>query len=373
MSDSSTDDEALHGGAGGIDNSDHSSSAGQASDESSSQGAQSAGSPAAEPTKDDNKPATIADAVRAALEGGKEQSSGSGDGEGKAGSESDPEGESQEGDDDDLGELTEEELNSYKDKTRRRFIKLNSENKSLKERLETAEPEAEVYRQINKFVTDANLSKEDVNTGFNIMKLCRSTRREDHIKAYEAMMPMVNTLAQIIGVALPKDLQDQVAAGQLTPERANEISQLRATARASDAERKANEDRMARDKQAEEERQIAALTDDVSKAVSTWESTWKAKDPDYPLKQRRVMEAIELELTKEVMLATQGKPNRVPKSAAEAVKMAEDVKKRVDKEMQRLIPKKQPVTHIPGTGNTNNSKPAPTSSREAIFQALGVS
>lgn len=367
MPESSTGDEALHGSV----EEDKKVLPGEAGESSAdTEGAPPADSPAVE-KKDDKKPLDIADAVRAALSKGEEQSSGSGEGEEE---EADPskkpaEGEKpKEGEEDELGDLTEEELKSYKPKTRRRFEKLDRENKALTVDNQQLKPQAEGFQAIQTYAQNANLSRDDVNTGFEIMRLMRN----DPVKAYEALAPIFQTLQATVGEILPKDLQVQVDSGQIPVERAKELSRLRAKegVNTSTAAQQAERDKQTRADNAR--RNAETLQTGVASAITKWESDWKASDPDYSLKQSRVNEAIELELNRAVLLAKEGKSNNLPRTVEEAVKLANEVKKRVEKEMRAYLPKKNtPLTPVTGNGVTNGSKPAARNMNEVVRLAIG--
>ena len=367
MPESSTGGEAIKGGSA-EDLKNLSASASQSSDES--QGAPSAESPTAE-TQDDNKPKDIADAVRAALTEGKEQPSGSGEGEedetpdpAKPADGAKP----KEGEEEDLGELTEDELKSYKPKTRRRFEKLDRENKDLQAQLANVTPEVEGFRKIQEFSKKANLNREDVNTGFEIMRLMKN----DPVRAHAVLTPIFRQLEAMVGVVLPPDLQAQVTEGKITPQTAQELSRLRATQHTSTAIQRDNQERTQREQQEQSVQNAQKLQVDVAKAITNWDSSWKASDPDYSLKKSRVDEAIELELTRAVVLAKEGKPNKLPKTVEEAVALANDVKKRVEKEMRQFIPKRtNTITHVSGNGVNNGSKPQPKSVHDAVSMAIG--
>lgn len=369
MPDSPTGNEALHGGVA-EDDKDLPGAAVENNVEGNTEGATTVESPATEP-KDDNKPKDIVDAVRAALSDGKEQSSGSGEGEGE---ESDPskkpaEGDKpKEGEEDDLGELTEEELKSYKPRTRRRFEKLDRENKTLSSKVTELEPQAQGFRAIQEFSRTANLNREDINTGFEVMRLMRN----DPVRAYEVLTPIYQQLQALVGEVLPKDLHDQVVAGQITQAAAKELSRLRAERGVNTNVQREQQQREEQQRTEEGAQQVRQLQHGVAGAITKWEADWKASDPDYSLKQSRVNEAIELELTRNVILANQGKPNKLPRTVEEAVKLANDVKKRVEKEMRAFVPKKNTaITHVHGNGVTNGSTPAPRNLREAIGLAVG--
>ena len=365
MPESSTGNEALHGSA----EEDVKNLPGSVEDSSveNNEGASTAGSPAAEP-KDDNKPKDIADAVRAALKPKEEQSSGSGEGEEDPAAKPADGDKPKEGEEEDLGELTEEELKEYKPKTRRRFEKLDRENKALTAEKAALEPKARGFEAIQNFATNANLSKDDVNTGFEVMRLMRN----DPVKAYEVLTPIYQQLQALVGEVLPADLQQQVNEGKITAPHAKELSRLRATSGVNTQTQRQNEER-AQQQRNEEARQAGEkLQTDVGNAITKWDSDWKASDPDYSLKQSRVNEAIELELARATALAREGKPNKLPRSVEEAVKLANEVKKRVEKEMRALLPKKNtPITPVHGNGVSNGSKPAARDLQEAVRLAVG--
>lgn len=320
---------------------------------------QSAESPAAE-QKDDKKPANIADAVRAALSSGKEQSSSSGEEGGKPGTET--KAAKAAGEEEELGELTDEELASYKPKTQRRIQQFREQVKGLSTELADTRPLAERYIAFDRFCKDANLLAEDINTGMNVMKLMKN----DPIKAYETLTPIYNTLQALVGIVLPSDLQQQVEGGRITKEAAQELSRLRASTGLVTEQKKTLDAQETKKRNDAVSQSAKKLGDDVGVATTDWEQRWKASDPDFALKHARVSEAIELELRKQADAGT------LPRTVKDAVKMLDDVKTRVEREMQKLLPKRQAIKQTPqGPGSTNRSKPRANSVYEAVAQAVG--
>lgn len=319
----------------------------------------SAGSPAVE-IQDDNKPKNIADAVRAALDSGKEQSSGSGEGEEKP-SAADPKVKKPE-EEEELGELTPEELASYKGKTQRRFKQFQEREVALKSEIDKQKPEVDNWRRVQGFVQKANLTAEDVNTGMNIMSLMKN----DPAKAHEALQPIFANLEALVGVRVPPDLQQQVTEGKITAQHAQELSKLRATTgltTAQQEQKRLDDEAAAKNQQTQV---VETLKNDVGTAITNWETRWKASDPDYSLKHARVSEAIELELHRRISAKT------LPTSVEEAVKMAEDVKKKVEKDLLKFVPKRQATGAVPtGPGSTNGSKPVAKTLHDAVAQAIG--
>lgn len=359
MLESSTDEEALPGTV--AESEIQGGDTGQ--DDSSTQADSSAESAPAN-SEDGNKPKDMAAAVRAALDLGKEHSSGSGENEDKP-KEASEEGEAKAkpNEEEELGPLTDEELNSYKGKTRRRFKQLDGQNKALSAQLEQFKPMAELGSAVKGMAEKANLTREDLNTGFKVMDLMKN----NPIQAYEVLTPIYKALCDIVGVGvMPDDLQQQLNEGKITPERASELSRLRAAAGFSAARKKSEEERDAKAVQADRVNKANQLAADVGTAVSDWETRWKKADPDYAHKQSRVLDAIDLELMR------RKESGKLPTSVKEAIDMCNTVKAKVDAELKKLLPKRNtPITQVAGNGAMNGSKPVATTSRDAIAQALG--
>lgn len=374
MSDSPTDDKVTAGSPGTQPQAGGSQPSAPAASETGApnEGASTAASsPAAEKTNDDKGPASIADAVRSALQkdGGKRASSSSADGseEGEPGAASDPnkpktgEGEEEQ----DLGDPTEEELNSYKPKTRSRFKALQRRTVALQEEIEQRYKPAEAQLgKINGFIANAGLSREDVNTGFEVMRLMKN----DPEKALVALEPIITSLRAVVGDTLPPDLQKQVDTGILTEQHAKELSRTRSSLALTRAREERTEQQRTEQDNA---RAVQGLAEKVGGAVGNWETQWKSQDPDYRVKQSRVMQGIELALYKAQQT------NSLPRTTAEAIAMCDKVKREVEEDMRKLKPKREAVnnpTHNGGasTGSsTTGSKPAPNSIFEAIAQAVG--
>ena len=349
MSDSSTDEEKVAHGA---------EAEGSSSPEG--KGENAADSPAAELNEDDNSTGSL-DAIKGALGIGKEQSSGSGDDEGDSEASADsskaaektPKAEEEE----ELGELTDEELNSYKPRTKRRIEGLLTQKKALEAELAEAMPAAERMRGLDQFVRDNGIAPDDVNSTFEILRLIHT----DPLRAYEALTPVYRALAQMAGDVLPEDLKQQVDQGQTTEANARELARLRNATSFSESKTKAAREREAEESRTRETQQFA---NDAGKAVSDWETRWQANDPDYRHKVARVKDKIELEI-----LRRQHQGN-LPKNAREAVELAEKCKSEVDAEVKKLLPKKPAVKSLTGAGAANGSMPVASSSLEAMRQAI---
>lgn len=317
---------------------------------------------AASPSAGDDKKPDLESAVRAALNP-EEKSSGSGDsGNDKAtGSDKTAESGAEAQDDDDfsdLGDLSEEELSAYKPKTQRRMKQLLKQSEMLTNQLEEQRPVVEDFLRVRDFCNQAGLTKDDVNQGFEIM---RSMKVDPH-RAYEMITPIYRELEALVGAILPADLQEEVSAGRMSPERAQELSHLRSKTQVGEITSKQQQER---EQQRQHAEQVGKLANDVGLAVSNWERNWKKSDPDYRLKSTRVMERIQLGLMQAA------KANTMPKTTEEAVAFAEKIKKEIDEEYRKILPKRDPVQPVTGVGGNPDSRPAPKNTLEVVQQALG--
>lgn len=313
--------------------------------------------------QDDNKPKDIESAVRNALGEPKVgQSSSSGDN--SVGDKvTDPAAAGKDGQQpaDGDSDLTEAELNLLKPRTRRSFERMRGQIADLEAKVQdydNMKPMAEKLANLQNFCVEAGLNREDVNTGFEIMRLMKT----DPVAAYEAITPIYQQLQELIGEVLPPDLQQQVAAGRITPEHAQEVSRLRAENALTKQQRTFQEENS---REIERKNSVVQLANAAGNAVSDLEKQWASSDPDYRVKSTRIAERIELELLK------RQRNNTLPKSAAEAKQMALDAKAAVDAEFKRLIPKKSSVQSVLGVGTSTGSKPAPKNLKEAIQQSIG--
>lgn len=332
------------------------SAAGQVAATDANDAAQSSGADAK-----DEKPKSILDAVMAATDkaaqssGAQTQDTEDPDaGDQPAVGVAKPEGKDKPKDEDaELGGVTEEELRGYKPKTRRRVEQLLASNKTIQTELDKARPAVESFQRLTTFVRDAGLTSEDVNTGFELMRLMKT----DPVKAWEAVQPIVHELARITGNLMPDDLRQQVAEGRITEAAAAELARTRATSGLN---------RQAADREAERRRQddanrahetnVTAIAGEISK----WETSWSKSDPDYPLKRERVQEKIELAFQK----------RGAPKTPQEAVVLAEECRKAVDAELKRFRPTRTAVNDTPASGGAAaTAKPQPKNMLEAVTRA----
>lgn len=261
----------------------------------------------------------------------------------------DGEAKSEEGESD---EPSEDEKKLWKPKTRERFEKLQAKYRDASERLEKAETEAGQYRQFVDFLDTNGVTQDEANELFNIGALMKT----NPFRALEMITPHYNSLLEVTGNIIPPDLMQQVKAGYMTQAAAVEVSRARAQGRVIPAVQQQTQQR-------QEVRQQGQAQAAMTGAIATWEQNWSKSDPDYNVKKDRVLDRLEL------TLARAARNNTLPKTAEQAVALAEKVRKEVETEFRQNRPRK-PVTTVDG-GNANSAHlPEPKDTRDVIRRTL---
>lgn len=291
----------------------------------------------------DDKRETLLDAVKkAAGEDSQEESSPSGQ-EQESSSEDEEEG-------DKPGEQEAAEQSSEnegEEDTRfdkhPRFQKLLKENKDLK-------APAEQYRKIEEFMTQNDLTPDEVADGFVIMSLIKQGRADE---AMQRLSPILENLQTAVGQKLPEDLQKKVDDGYMDEESAKEVAQLRHQSRVSQTQAERRQQEM------EAQRQNQTVQG-IRSSVAEWERSVRQTDPDYDRKSRLItMAARELVLER-----------GQPRNEAEALSLAKDAYALANEEAKRLSPPKQPTQRRPsGSASSTQAAAQPASLYEVVKQA----
>lgn len=238
--------------------------------------------------------------------------------------------------------MTAEDLKGLHPKTKERMQKLLSQNAvTIKERDEEKKV-ADLYRNLETTMTRDNISADDANQAFEIMR----DFTKAPLKALEAIERLRDSLLLITGKKLPDDLAAQVNEGLTNEATAKETARLRleAAQRSVDDTRKAN---------AEAERQKVAnetMFNEVRDAVVGWETQWKKTDLDYLKKQSGVLKEFNFRMGELV------KTGKVPTTKKEAVELAESCRKAYEAEIGKFATPKKEITHVSG-GSVGNVAP----------------
>lgn len=309
---------------------------------------------------------TTLDAVNAALKADSKEdddTEGSSDDDStKDKDKSKDDAESKDGDSDD--EITEDELNAMKHKTRKRFEQLQgkyrdtkTENQDLKKKLEASEVDAGHYRQFTDFLKTNGVNQDEANTLFSIGALMKN----DPSRALAMITPYYNQLLEVTGNVLPQDLQTQVDQGYITEAVALELSRQRATNQNHQVQQH-NQRQQVEQQNVQRQQELAV---NIQSALANLENKWKTSDPDYKVKSARIMERVEL------MWYKAAQTGQMPKTVDEAIKMAENVKREVEQEIKQFVPQRKTINPPVEGGRTSSSNPLPNSTLDVINQAVG--
>lgn len=246
------------------------------------------------------------------------------------------------GEQDDDGKISDDERKALAPKTQRRIQKLATQVNELR-------PLADKHRQLETFMRTNGLAAEDAIGALDIAALIRL----DPEKAYERVNEVAIQLAKRLGKVLPADIHDRVQKGEVSEASGRELAQTRARL----AEVEAVQTRTAEELRAE---QTAQLRQGVAQAVTTWEKTVVARDPDFARKKPLV----------EAQFRSLVQPGAIA-SADDAVALMKKAYAAVNEAVKGFVPtQRAEVRPTPATVSTA-AKPRPATVEDAIRQALG--
>lgn len=266
----------------------------------------------------------------------------------------------EEGKDDESADPTDDELKGLKAPVAKRIKQLLSQRNTARRELEASSEDASHYRNIREFMATSDLADSEVSDLFKIGKLLKGNDVKGYEEALDMVLPIAQQLLEMTGRSLPKDVQAQVEAGELTEDAARELALTRT--RALTAEKRATtvETRVATQ---EQNANSAAHSTAIKTAVLAWDTRTRASDLDFGLKAEALQSAAQ------TILLQRGPP----KSPADAVAYAEAAYANVNKwfSAAKPAPKATRATPAPGTnGNRGALAPAPGSLAEAIRGAI---
>lgn len=262
---------------------------------------------------------------------------------------------------DDFEDLSPEARKHLKKETGERFDKLKGLYRVSKDQvtdlttqLEQSEVGAGHYRQFNSFLETNRISSDEANELFSI----GAHMKNDPAKALELLAPHYNNLLRVTGNILPADLKQQVDEGYITKQNALELSRSRANGQSTQAIKQDQQDQQETQLVNQQQEQFNTITS----AISGWEKQWSSSDLDYSVKKERVLDGVELALTRAQ------KNGNMPKTAQEAIELANNVKTQVEAELRSHRPKK-PIDTVNG-GKSSNSVPDAKTTLDVVRRAL---
>ena len=147
-----------------------------------------------------------------------------------------------------------------------RFQELVKEKNTYKQELDTIKPLAARTKVLDEFVTSNNIQPQQVQEAFEYLRLLNS----DPLKAYAILKPTYDKLALLSGDRLPDDLQAEVAAGTLSPERAKQLA-------TTQAQQQYQQWRG----QSTQQTQVMQQEQAIQGSINAWAQSAQAKDPDF--------------------------------------------------------------------------------------------
>ena len=316
----------------------------------------------AEKSTDNPEEKDLLSVVRDAVEGKKEDAKPSKD---KAETDEDASSASGKGDkqekqekssdEEEAADPTAEELAGYKPKTRKQIEKLLTQRREALERVTELEAPAQQYQQITSYMEEYGLTANDVAQAFTITALFKN----DPARAREELMKRIDMLDQQIGNKLSDDLKKKVEDGSLDEEAALELSRSRANAERERQLREATEKKVETETA---QRQEAEVRTKVQTAVTQWQQSKIQSDPDFSQKAEM------LDAYVRGMVAKQGQP----KTAEQALKMADEAYAAVNKQIERFrpAPAAQPKRVVQSRHVSGNPRPQPATPLDVVKLAV---
>lgn len=148
---------------------------------------------------------------------------------------------------------------------------------------EASRDKATQFDAISDYMTESNLTPEEVNQGFIIMAAIRN----DPAKALRMLTDTVGNLRKITGDELPEEVSKLVDDGEMSEAAARDLSRTRAELARQQSRHQEEASHRQRQSQADSHQQIIG-------AVEGWEQQIATRDPDYQAKRSLVLQNIRL-------------------------------------------------------------------------------
>lgn len=230
-----------------------------------------------------------------------------------------------------------------------RFRELVMEKNSYKSRMGEYEADAKQYRDIQGFMQANGLTAEEVAQSLETLAKMKSG---DPATAYELMQERMEALAVQSGKKLPAELEEKVEQGYIDRDTALELYK-----RQADAERKAEAASMQLERQSAQDQN--AQVHAMASAVSAWEQSTKATDPDFDLKAELVKDRVRAHVAQHGM----------PRTTDAALRMSKDAYDTVTQTLLRVRGDKTPMRTAVGGKTNGSAAPEPKSLLDVVRRA----
>lgn len=249
-------------------------------------------------------------------------------------------------------EISSKEFQRMNSKTRRKVRALQD---TARQADALREP-AQAAENLNKYLRDNNINNQDFDV---LLGLGAALQRGDFKTFLEGVSPFVQIAQEYVGQALPKELRDQVLTGEMSEEAAKKLARERMDGEIERTrlQREAETTRQRQEEQALETRNT--LAQQVGMAVSNWENTVKASDPDYAAKARAVRQY------SRSLIEERGRDK--PLSPEEAVAIAKEAYRQVNEDLKQWQPKPKPTSRVPDGSQRSTS--GQSAEPQSLFEA----
>jgi hypothetical protein len=255
----------------------------------------------------------------------------------------------------DLGPLTQAEVDAFSPRTRKRIDEFRAQINGLKSQIAPLETQAKTTQALQSFLKEADIAKEDFGL---LLDLGAAMRRGDYRMFLEGVAPYVKLAQESLGIQLPADLQAAVQGGHMTADAARYTAQVRAQQQLAAAQLTRVTTENTQRTHAETVRNFQAQ---VAGAVSNWETGVRRSDPDYARTEPVVRELLH------AVVHERGPP----RSPAEAVEIAKQAYERARAMTSRFMPSPRSTQQVPSSINrVNGARTEPKSLKEAIHFAI---
>ena len=207
----------------------------------------------------------------------------------------------------------------------------------------------EENQKIVNFQTNNNLTNEEMADGMKIMALVKN----NPIEAFDALKPVVDSLALQAGKVLPDDLKSKVDDGYMDQETANELAKTR-------AEKSNLENKVQNLNTQQQQNNRQESMKHINGLILNWEASKKKSDPDFDQKKDTLEDRIRATVAKE----------GTPRNDEGIIKMLDGAYGIVNERFSQLGGNKTQIRSPSGNKISGTPQAQPKSVLDAINNAL---
>jgi len=260
----------------------------------------------------------------------------------------------------DEADPSDEELKGYKPGVQKRIKKLLAQRNEATTKAAGFETDATSYRGLRTFMASENLNDQEAATLFQVGADLKSGDPTRMQRALGSLQAQVQRVSEALGQTVSADLQTQIDNGDMTEEAAKRFAQERYGRQVADAKL---QQQQATALQGRTEQAANEQRQSVVNSVTDWQTAIRKTDPDFDSKAEL------MRTFGQAMVAQKG----VPKNAAEAVEYAKAIYAQASKYSKPAAPKATRPTPSASSTPKSGMTPTATSIEDIIAQGLSVS